>query len=85
MKLYPTKQFVECYESLSPNIQRQVDKKLKLLLVDIRYPSLRAKKIQGTNNIWEARVTKEYRFTFQIEEELYILRKVGTHNILKTP
>jgi len=85
MKLYPTEEFVRCYKSLPQNIQKQVDKQLDLLLVDLKYPSLHAKKIRGTKNVWEARVTKEYRFTFQIEGELYILRKVGTHNILKRP
>lgn len=36
-------------------------------------------------NIWEGRVTGGYRFTFQIEGDVYILRKVGTHDILKKP
>jgi mRNA-degrading endonuclease RelE of RelBE toxin-antitoxin system len=85
MKLYPTEQFVKCYEDLSQNVQKQTDKQLELLLTNFRPPSLRTKKIRGTDNIWEARVTREYRFTFQIEGELYILRKVGTHRILKSP
>ncbi len=85
MKLYPTEQFVKCYEDLAQNVQKQTDKQLELLLTNFRHPSLRTKKIRGTDNIWEARVTREYRFTFQIEGELYILRKVGTHRILKRP
>jgi len=36
-------------------------------------------------NIWEGRVTYNYRFTFQVEGELYILRTIGTHDTLKNP
>jgi hypothetical protein len=33
----------------------------------------------------EGRVTQNYRFTFQMDMELIILRRIGTHNILMTP
>jgi len=35
--------------------------------------------------IWEGRITKSYRFTYQIEGDTYVLRRVGTHDILKNP
>lgn len=36
--------------------------------------------------IFEGRISKDYRFTFQIEKDAYILRKVGSHNrALKSP
>ncbi len=37
------------------------------------------------HSFWEGRITKNYRFTFQIEGEICILRRIGTHDILKTP
>ena len=61
------------------------DKQLGLLLSNPQHPSLSIKKMQDPRNIWEGRVTESYRFTFQIEEDTYILRKVGTHDILKKP
>lgn len=33
--------------------------------------------------IWEGRITKSYRFTYHTEGDTYILRRVGTHDILK--
>ncbi len=39
----------------------------------------------GFDYIWEAKVTKGYRFTFQIEEQTYLIRRVGPHDILRSP
>ena len=41
--------------------------------------------MQGTARIWELRVTQGYRLTFQIEGDIYLLRTVGTHDILREP
>jgi len=38
------------------------------------------KKMNDPRNIWEGRVTLSYRFTFQIENDTFIMRKVGTHD-----
>jgi mRNA-degrading endonuclease RelE of RelBE toxin-antitoxin system len=83
MKLAFTKTFVRDYRSLRENLQRATDKQLKLLLSNPRHPSLNMKKMHDPRNIWEARVTREYRFTFQINEDTYLLRRVGTHDILR--
>ena len=51
-----------------------------------RYPSLQVKKIKATKDIWEARVSLDYRMTFQIVSGYYILRNVGHHDpALKNP
>lgn len=45
-----------------------------------------AKRIQGTPDIWEARVTMKYRLTFQIHDGSLYLRVVGDHDkTLKKP
>ena len=87
MNFFPTEHFTKCYKNLPPTIQAHVDKQLSLLLANPKHPSLRIKKIQGTGGaIFEGRVTKNYRFTFQIKGNTYILRKVGPHNqALKKP
>ena len=86
MKLYPTKDFIECYESLPQRIQKQADKQLGLLLQNLRHPSFGIKKMKGVKNIWEARVTKGYRFSFGIKGDTYILRRIGKHEeVLRRP
>jgi len=39
----------------------------------------------GHRDLWDGRITKDYRFTFQIIGDTYILRRIGKHDILKTP
>ncbi len=81
MKLLFTKNFVREYRKLPQQIQKATDKQLGLLLSNPQHTSLNIKKMQDPRNIWEGRVTESYRFTFQIEEGTYVLRKVGTHDI----
>ena len=85
MKIQTTTPFDRDYDDLPESIKEQTDKQLSLFLDNPHHPSLRVKKIKGYPKIWEGRITKNYRFTFQIEGEIYILRRIGTHNILKTP
>jgi mRNA interferase RelE/StbE len=85
MRLLFTKTFVRDYRRLPEATQNTVDKQLELLLSNPQHPSLNTKKMNDPRGIWEARVTAGYRFTFQIEGDIYVLRKVGTHAILKKP
>ncbi len=55
-------------------------KAIEDLIADMRYPALRVKKIKGTENIWEARVSRSVRMTFQIEREIIVLRNIGQHD-----
>lgn len=59
-----------------------LDKALGFLLENPHHPSLRSKKLPGTE-IWYARITRAYRFTFIIEGDVITLRRAGTHAILK--
>jgi len=85
MRLLFTKNFVRNYRKLPHEIQKAVDKQLELLLTNAQHASLAVKKMNDPRNIWEARVTLGYRLTFQIEGDIYVLRKVGSHDILKKP
>ena len=85
MRIQTTRPFDRDYDDLPEPIKEQIDKQLTLFLDNPHHPSIRVKKIKGYPKIWEGRITKNYRFTFQIEGEIYILRRIGSHNILKTP
>lgn len=85
MKLRPTPDFTKQYGKLTPSIRKRTDEKFKLLLSDPYHPSLQIKKMQGFERIWEGRISRSYRFTFQIEGDTYVLRKVGKHEILRKP
>jgi hypothetical protein len=52
--------------------------------------TLRAKKMEGQRDpegrdIWEVRVTQAYRFTFAIDGDMYILYRIGPHDIERRP
>lgn len=85
MKLFFTHSFIRDYRALLDHLQKTVDQKLKLFLNNQRHPSLSIKKMQDPRDIWEGRISKGYRFTFQIEGDTCILRRLGTHDVLRTP
>lgn len=88
MQVFRTKAFKRDYQMLPQNLQQRVDKQLKLFVQNPRHPSLQVKKMEGKwgeQGIFEARVTQGYRFTFKIEGDLYTLRRVGPHDILRSP
>ena len=82
MKVVFTEPFKRDYKGLPLKIQRALDKALNFFMVNLRHPSLRAKKLPGTL-IWYARTSRAYRFTFQYRDDTVILRRAGTHDILR--
>lgn len=54
-------------------------KQSEYLRHDIRHPSLRAKKYDEDADIWQARVTKNVRFFFRLEADVYILLNIRKH------
>ncbi|MCH7732751.1 MAG: hypothetical protein IIB44_09590 [Candidatus Marinimicrobia bacterium] len=46
---------------------------------------MRNKKMTGQKNIYEIRVTLNFRITYTRKGDTAILRKVGTHNLMKQP
>jgi addiction module RelE/StbE family toxin len=82
VKIRRTESFLKDYRELPAEIRNQVDKQLTHLIQNPRHPSLRAKKLKGTDK-FELRVSKGYRLTFRVIENVLELRRVGTHDILK--
>jgi mRNA interferase RelE/StbE len=86
MKIKTTKTFDEDYRDLPEKIKKRANKQLSFLLENLHYSSLRAKKLKSKEDIWEARVTRGYRFTFQIIGDIYLLRRIGKHEeVLRRP
>ncbi|MGB5156219.1 hypothetical protein [Desulfobacterium sp. N47] len=77
-----SKKFKKQYNVLPNEIQQAFNQKLSLFLADMLHPSIRVKKIQGTQDRWEGSVTMKYRFTFNFDGEAVVFRTIGTHDIL---
>ncbi len=85
MHLEATRRFLKDYGELPPNIRDQVDKALQLLEENPSHPSLRHKKMPGYRDIYEVRVTYQYRMTYHRLGSVGYLRRVGSHDILRRP
>ncbi|MBI2121804.1 MAG: hypothetical protein HYT98_01645 [Candidatus Sungbacteria bacterium] len=85
MEIQLTKSFERDYRDLPVSIQKRLDKQLAYLLENSRRFSLGIKKMEGHSSVWEGRISRQWRFTFQISGNRYIMRRAGTHAILRTP
>ena len=72
MRLIRTPHFLRSFHKAPRSIQDAFDKQASLLLKNIRHPSLRAKKYDDVRDIWQARVTLDWRFYFTMEGGVYV-------------
>jgi mRNA-degrading endonuclease RelE of RelBE toxin-antitoxin system len=77
MEVLFTTRFERSYKDAPATIKRAFDKQLVYLLQNLRHPSLRAKKYD--NERWQARITRDWRFYFRIEDNTYILLDMMPH------
>lgn len=75
-----TNDFARDLQRLTKAEQKQVASKLKLLVQDPFYPSLRTKKVQGLDGIFEMSVNMDIRILWRYENGVIILLlDVGHH------
>ena len=67
------------YAALSANVRKAFGKQLAFLLENPRHPSLRAKKLEGSDDLWQARVNRGWRFYFKIEGDEYDIIGIVPH------
>ncbi len=79
MRLRYTDRFSRQYADAPMPIQLAFDRKAALLAQNLRHPSLRAKKYDEARDIWQARVTRGWRFYFQIEGDTYTILSLIPH------
>ena len=85
MQFFWTEPFKKDYKHLPLEVREKADQTLGRFSANPRHPSLHVKKMEGSKDIWEIRVTGNYRITFQFVREGVLLRHMGTHNILRQP
>ena len=79
-----TDRFEKNYNKLSKIEKKQIINKLALLAENPAHPSLRSKRIQGTDDLFECSVNMDIRIVWYYEgDKLIILLDVGHHDILK--
>jgi len=86
-KIELTDRFSQLYNELPEAVRKKVNKAIRLLAEDIWHPSLQSKPIQGAPGIYEARVDRNYRITYErLAGDILLLRVVAKHDdALKNP
>ncbi len=79
MNVYRTRRLLKSYANAPPEVQRAFDKQLRLLLDNLQHPSLRAKKYDAANDVWQARVNRDWRLYFKIEGDAYYIIDMTPH------
>lgn len=79
MKIRLTASAQKQFRKLPVDLQKKTRKQFEYLLEDFRHPSLNAKKYQGGENLWQARIDKGYRFYFHVIEPDYIIISIINH------
>lgn len=64
---------------MPPLIRKAFAKQLRFLLDNRAHPSLHAKKYSEALDVWQARITRDWRFYFQIEGDEYVILSVIPH------
>ena len=77
-----TARFKKNFKALSRDVQGRFEKKLDLFLADPRHPSLNIHRYYGVEDVWEAYISLDHRFTFSITKESIIFRNIGPHRII---
>lgn len=86
MEFIFTDRFKKSYKQLPRDVQKALQKKLDLMSKDPHHRSLRTKKVQGTDKIFECTITMAIRLTWQYQGESILLRVIGPHDqVLDNP
>ena len=79
MKYSTTTRFDRAFVGFPTGVRKAFRKQVAFLIQDIRHPSLRAKKYDESDDIWQARVTDTVRFYFRIVGDTYRLLNIRKH------
>lgn len=82
MEFKRTEKFRKDFRKLPLQMQDRAIASLEKYEADRNHPSLHVKKMEGAPDIWEMRVSDNYRITFQVGDGGILLRRIGTHNVL---
>jgi mRNA interferase RelE/StbE len=86
MNIYRLDRFNENYKKVDENIKKAIRTKLRLMAENPFHPSLRTKKVQCTQSIFEASINTGYRITWEYYQDGILLRNIGEHDeTLKNP
>ena len=79
MKSDYTKRARGSLDDLPASVRKALFKQVRFLEQDLHHPSLRAKKYDESQDLWQARVNRDWRFYFQIQDDVYYIVDIIPH------
>ena len=79
MKIDYTQQALAALEGAPGPVRKAFYKQAQLLAQNLQHPSLHAKKYDEAEDIWQARVNRNWRFYFSIVSDTYFIRDITPH------
>jgi mRNA-degrading endonuclease RelE of RelBE toxin-antitoxin system len=79
MKIVFAARALDHLEEAPQSVRKAFFKQVQLLADNLQHPSLHAKKYDEANDLWQARVNRDWRFYFKIAEDTYIITTVIPH------
>jgi len=79
MKIDYLPQALEALEDAPAQVRKAFFKQVKFLEQNLQHPSLRAKKYNESQDLWQARVNQDWRFYFNIVGDRYVIRDIVPH------
>lgn len=79
MKLRFTERADKDYAAMPVILRKALEKQLGFLLVNRGHPSLRAKKYSEALDVWQGRMTRDWRFYFKIQGDEYVILSIISH------
>ncbi|MGH9608397.1 MAG: type II toxin-antitoxin system RelE/ParE family toxin [Bryobacteraceae bacterium] len=79
MRLRFTRRADKDYADLPAAVRKAFAKQLGFLLTNLQHPSLHTKKYDESEQIWQARVNRSWRFYFKIVDDEYLILSIIPH------
>jgi len=76
---YDSPRVIEALRAAPESVRKAFFKQIGFLAGDLWHPSLHAKKYDEANDIWQARISRGWRFYFIIQGDTYIILDVIPH------
>ena len=79
MKADYTDRALRSLKDLPAPVRKALYKQIKFLEQNLQHPSLHAKKYDEALDLWQARVNKDWRFYFRIQDDVYYIVDIIPH------
>jgi len=79
MKIDYAERALEALGDAPSNVRKAFFKQVKFLEQNLLHPGLHAKKYDESQDKWQARVNKNWRFYFRIVGDTYIITDITSH------